>query len=168
MFGDNARSEHQWRHNTFTDFHIVWAWGRIAPFLSVFYTSTYPHVHVHVNVFFRFALTFYFTQFQVDNLRIPFKESVGLFDEFLLSTGCEPNADNFMETSVEPTRELLDSPPVLSDKVSDAALAGMRREAHRVHSHHCPREDLFVILLWSSVSDKTGRPVGDRTGRPVQ
>ena len=95
-------------------------------------------------------------------------------DEFLLSTGYEPKAYDFKETSVEPYTELLDSPPLFSDKVSsadadydDAALEGMLREAHRVHSHHSLREDLSVSLS-SSVSDRTVRPVGDRTGRPVE
>ena len=70
--------------------------------------------------------------------------------------------------------ELLDSPRLFSDKVSsadadhdDAALEGMLREAHRVHSHRSLREDLSVSLS-SSVSDRTGQPVGDRTGRPVE
>ena len=97
-----------------------------------------------------------------------------LSDEFLLSTGYEPNACDFKETSVEPYTELLDSPPLFSDKVSSAdadhdgaAIEGMLREAHRVHSHHSPREDLSVSLS-SSVSDRKGRPVGDRTGRPVE
>ena len=69
--------------------------------------------------------------------------------------------------------QLLDSPPLFSDKVSsadpdydDAALEGMLREAHRVHSHHSLREDLSVSLSSSSVFDRTGRPVGDRPGRP--
>ena len=42
----------------------------------------------------------------------------------------------------------------------------MLHEAHRVHSHHSLREDLSVSLSSSSMSDRTGRPVGDRTGRP--
>ena len=98
-----------------------------------------------------------------------------LSDECLLSTGYEPNAYDFKETSVEPYTELLDSPPLFSDKVSsadadydDAALEGMLREAHRVHSHHSQREDLSVSLSSSSMSDRTGRPVGDRTVRPVE
>ena len=37
----------------------------------------------------------------------------------------------------------------------------MLREAHRVHSHHSPREVLSVSLS-SSVSDRTGRPVEQR------
>ena len=44
----------------------------------------------------------------------------------------------------------------------------MLREAHRVHSHHSQREDLSVSLSSSSVSDRTGRPVGDRAGRPAE
>ena len=43
----------------------------------------------------------------------------------------------------------------------------MLREAHRVHSHHSPREDLSVSLSSSSVFDRTARPVGDRTGDPL-
>ena len=50
----------------------------------------------------------------------------------------------------------------------DAALEGMLREAHRVHGHHSQREDLSVSLSSSSVSDRTGRPVGDRAGRPAE
>ena len=150
--------------------------------------SSHPHVHVHVSVSPRLALPFYFTHFLphsfhfllhlkfVDNLRIPPKESMDLSDEFLLSTGYEPNAYDFKETSVEPYTELLDSPPLFSNKVSSAdadyddaaALEGMLREAHRVHSRHSPREDLSVSLSSSSVSDRTARPVGDITGRPVE
>ena len=74
-----------------------------------------------------------------------------LSDEFNLRTGYEPN---FKETSVEPYTELLDSPPFFSDKVSladadydDAALEGMHREAHRVHSHHSKREGLVCLSV---------------------
>ena len=95
-------------------------------------------------------------------------------DELLLSTGYDPNAYDFKETAVEPNIELLDSPPFFSDKgftadaeYDDAALEGMLREAHRVHSHHSLREDLSVSLS-SSVSDRTGRPVGDRAARPAE
>ena len=98
-----------------------------------------------------------------------------LSDEFLLTTGYEPNAYDFKETSVEPYTKLLDWPPLFSDKGSsadsdydDAALEGMLREAHRVHCHHSQREDLSVSLSSSSVSDRTERPVGDRAGRPAE
>ena len=97
-----------------------------------------------------------------------------LSDEKNHSTGNEPNGFDFKETSVEPYTELLDSPPFFSDKrfpadsdYDDAALEGMLREAHRVHSHHYEREDLSVSLPSSSVSDGTVRPVGDRAGRPA-
>ena len=96
-------------------------------------------------------------------------------DEFYLLTGYEPNGVDFKETSVEPYTELLDSLPFFSDTgfpadsdYDDAALEGMLREAHRVHSHHSQREDLSVSLSSSSVSDRTGRPVGDRAGRPAE
>ena len=143
--------------------------------------SSHPRVHVHVSVSPRLALPFYFTHFLphsfhfllhlkfVDNLRILPKESMDLSHEFLLSTGYDPNAYDFKETSVEPYTELLDSPPLFSDKVSsadtdydDATLEDMLHQAHRVHSHHSPREDLSVSLSSSSVSDRTGRPVEQR------
>ena len=107
-------------------------------------------------------------------LRTPHKESMDLSDEFYLTTGYEPNGFDSKKTSVEPCTELLDSPPFFSDKgfpmdsdYDDAALEGMLREAHRVHSHHSQREDLSVSLS-SSVSDRTGRLVGDRAGRPAE
>ena len=165
--------------------HIVTRTRTVAQVMSL---SHHPHVHVHVSVSPRLALPFYITHslphsfhfllhlkfVDYNLLRTPHKEGMDLSDEFLLSTGYEPNAYDFEETSVEPYTELLDSPPLFSDKVSsadadydDAALEGMLREAHRVHSHHSPREDLSVSLS-SSVSDRTERPVGDRTGRPVE
>ena len=92
-------------------------------------------------------------------------------DETNLHTGYEPNGFDFSE----PYTELLTSPPFLSDNgfcadsdYDDPALEGMLREAHRVHSHHSQREDLSVSLSSSSVSDRTGRPVGDRAGRPAE
>ena len=97
-----------------------------------------------------------------------------LSDEFYSNTGYETNGFDFKETSVEPYTELLDSPPFFSDKgfpadsdYDDPALEGMLREAHRVHSHHSPREHLSVSLS-SSVSDRTGRPVEDRALRPAE
>ena len=71
--------------------------------------------------------------------------------------------------------QLLDSPPLFSDKVSsadpdydDAVLEDILHQAHRAQAYHSPREDLSVSLSSSSMSDRTGRPVGDRTGRPVE
>ena len=99
-----------------------------------------------------------------------------LSDESYLRTSYEPNAYDFKETAVEPYIELLDSPPLFSDKrfpadaeYDDAALENMLHQAHRAHSHHSLREDLSVRLSSSSsMSDRTGRPVGDRAGRPAE
>ena len=96
-------------------------------------------------------------------------------DEFSLSTGYEPNAYDFKETSVEPYMQLLDSPPLFSDKVSsadpdndDAALEDLLHQAHRAQACHSLREDLSVSLSSSSMSDRTGKPVGNTAGRPVE
>ena len=132
--------------------------------------SYHPHVHVHVSVPPRLALPFYFTHFLPHSFHIhlhlkfvdynllltPHKEDMDLSDEFLLTTGYEPNAYDFKETSVEPYTE----PMTLR--------SSMLYEAHRVHSHHSQREYLSVSLSSSSVSERTGRPVGDRAGRPAE
>ena len=67
--------------------------------------------------------------------------------------------------------QLLDSPPLFSNKVSsadpdydDATLEDMLHQAHRAQVYHSLREDLSVSLS-SSMSDRTGRHVGDRPGR---
>ena len=111
----------------------------------------------------------------VDNLCVPPNDSMDCTDEFSLSAGYEPNAYDFNETSVEPYMQLLDSPPLFSDKVSsantdydDAVLEDVLHQAHRAQAYHSLREDLSVSLSSSSMSDRTGRPVGDRTGRPVE
>ena len=69
--------------------------------------------------------------------------------------------------------QLLESPPVFSNKVSsadpdydDATLEDMLHQVHRAQAYHSLREDLSVSLSSSSMSDRTGRPVGDRSGRP--
>ena len=93
-------------------------------------------------------------------------------DEFSLSTGYEAKAYDFYETSVEPYMQLLDSPPLFSNKVSsadpdydDATLEDVLHQAHRAQADHSPREDLSVSLSSSSMSDRTERPVGDRPER---
>ena len=70
--------------------------------------------------------------------------------------------------------QLLDSPPLFSDKVSsadpdfdDATLEDMLHQAHRAQAYQSLREDLSVSLS-SSLSDRTGRLVGDRSGRPAE
>ena len=94
-------------------------------------------------------------------------------NEFSLSTVYEPKAYDFDETSVEPFVQLLDSPPLFSNKVSsadpdydDATLEDMLHQVHRAQVYHSLREDLSVSLSSSSMSDGTGRPVGDTSGRP--
>ena len=69
--------------------------------------------------------------------------------------------------------QLLNPPALLSNKVSsadpdydDATLEDMLHQAHRAQAYHSLREDLSVSLSSSSMSDRTGRPVGDRPGRP--
>ena len=68
--------------------------------------------------------------------------------------------------------QLLDSPPLFSNKVSsadpdydDATLVDMLHQVHRAQAYHSLREDLSVSLSSSSMSDRTGRLVGDRPGR---
>ena len=87
----------------------------------------------------------------VDNLCTPPNESMDPTDEFSLSTGYEPKAYDFNETSVEPYMQLLESPPLFSDKVSsadpdydDAALEDMLHQAHRAQAYHSLREDFNV------------------------
>ena len=70
--------------------------------------------------------------------------------------------------------QLLDSPPLFSDKVSsadpdydDATLEDMLHQAHRAQAYHSLREDLSVSLSSSSMSDRTGRPVEIDCGDPV-
>ena len=86
-----------------------------------------PHPHGHLLcVLFTLILPFYFLLYlpplflfllyleSVVNLHNSANESVDSTDEFSLSTGCEPKAHDFYETSVEPYMQLLDSPPLFS------------------------------------------------------
>ena len=149
--------------------------------------SHHLHVHGHLCILFTLIFPFYFLLYlpplflfliylkSVVNLHNSCNESMDSTDGFSLSTGYEPNAYDFKETSVEPHVQLLDSPPLFSDKVStadpdydDAALEDMLHQTHRAHAYHSPREDVSVSLSSSSMSDRTGRPVGDRTRRPAE
>ena len=136
MRGDNARCVHQWQHDHFYWLphclsvsahcsvsscvlarHIT----RTPTVAQVMSLSSHPHVHVHAIVSPRLALSFFFTHFlphsfnfllhlkfvDYNLLRTPHNESMDLSDDFLLSTGYEPNAYDFKETSVEPYTELL-------------------------------------------------------------
>ena len=48
---------------------------------------------------------------------------------------------------------------------SSSALEDMLHQVHRAQAYHSQREDLSVSLSSSSMSDRTGRPVGDIPGR---
>ena len=137
--------------------------------------SCHLHGHPCVCGLFTLILPFYFLLYlpplflflnymkSVVNLQNSCNESVDASDELLLSTGYEPKAHDFKETSVEPYTELLGSPPFFSNKVSsaDPDYDDATLEDNSV------REDLSVSLSSSSsVSDRTGQPVGDRPGRP--
>ena len=69
--------------------------------------------------------------------------------------------------------ELLNSPALLSyttptadPDYDDATLEDMLHQAHRAQVDYSLREDLYVSLSSSSMSDRTGQPVGDRSGQP--
>ena len=110
----------------------------------------------------------------VANLCTPPKKGMDSLDETYFLTGHEPKAYDFKETYVKSYTELLTSPPFSEQgfpedaEYDDAALEDMLREAHRVHVHHSQREDLSVGQSSSSVSERTGRPVGERAERPAQ
>ena len=139
-------------------------------------------MHGHLCVLFTLILPFYFLLYlpslfffllylkSVVNLHNSTNESMDSTEEFSLSTGYEPKAHDLYETSVEPYMQLLDSPPLFSNKVSsadpdcdDATLEDMLHQAHRAQAYHSLQEDLSVSLSSSSMSDRTGRPVrGER------
>ena len=50
--------------------------------------------------------------------------------------------------------------------MDDLTLGEMLTEAYRGQVDHSVREDLSVCLSSSSVSDRTGQPVGDRPWQP--
>ena len=144
----------------------------------MFAPSHHLHGHPRACSLFDLILPFYFLLYLMSlflflnylkcvvNLHNSCNESMDSTDEFSLST-------DFYETSVEPYVQLLDSPPLFSNKVSsadpdydDATLEDMLRQVHRAQGYHSLREDLCVSLSSSSMSDRTGRPVGDRSGRP--
>ena len=146
--------------------------------------SCHLHGHPRVCGLFTLILPFYFLLYlpplflflnymkSVVNLHNSCNESVDSTDEFSLSTGYEPKAHDFYETSVEPYVQLLDSPPLFSNKVSpadpdydDATLEDMLHQVHREQAYHSLREDLSVSLS-SSMSVRTGLLVGDRSLQP--
>ena len=107
----------------------------------------------------------FFLSTQATAIPLSATEGVDTNDVLSFPTGYEPKAHDFYE--------LLDSPPLFSNKVSsadpdydDATLEDMLHQAHRAQAYHSLREDLSVSLSSSSMSDRTGRPVGERSGRP--
>ena len=138
---------------------IIWAFLFILILFFLFF-------HVLMHFFFFFQLL----NFQ--ELVHSAKREYGFYWRVLFFTGYEPNAYDFNETSVEPYMQLLDSPPLFSDKVSfadtdydDAAREDMFHQPHRAQAYHSLREDLSVSLSSSSMSDRNGRPVGEKLGR---
>ena len=87
---------------------------RTRTVVQVLSLSHHPNGHGHPSV----AL-FFFLQYLkfVDNLCTAPNESMDSTDEFSFSTGYEPKAYDFKETSVEPYTRLLDSPPLFSDSL---------------------------------------------------
>ena len=102
----------------------------------------------------------------VASLCTPPKKGMDSLDDSYLLTGYEPNVCDLKETYVESYTESLTHPQFskqgfLEDvEYDDTALEDTLREAHRVHVHHSQREDLSVGQS-SSVSERTGRPVGE-------
>ena len=56
--------------------------------------------------------------------------------------------------------------PTADQDYYDSTLEDMLYRAHRAPVDHSVREDLSVSLSSSSMSDRTGQPVGDRPGQP--
>ena len=110
----------------------------------------------------------------VVNLHTPPNESMDFNDELSLSTGYEPKAHDFYETSVGPYMQFLDSPPLFRQRLfadpdnDDAALEDVLHQAHRAQACHSLREVLSVSPSLLSMFDRSGRPVGDGPGWPVE
>ena len=86
-------------------------------------------------------------------------------DDSYSLTGYEPNAYDLKETYVESYTECLTTPQFSKQgftedvEYDDTALEDVLREAHRVHVYQSQRKGLSVGQS-SSVSERTGRPVG--------
>ena len=137
--------------------------------------SPHPHGHPRVCGLFALILPFYFLLYfpplvlfltymkSMVNLHNCCNEGVDVNDDLLFSTGYEPKAHDFYETTVELYVQLLNSPALLSNKTStadpdydDATLEDMLHRAHRVQADHSVREDLSVSLSSSSKSELNG------------
>ena len=149
--------------------------------------SYHPHGLPRACVLFALTLSFYLllllpflflflflflTDKVLANLNNSAKEGVDTNDVFSFPTGYEPKAHDFYETTVEPHVQFLNTPALLSNTTpycgpvhDDSTLEDMLHQAHRAQAYHSLREDLSVSLSSSSVSDRTGIPVGDGPGR---
>ena len=131
--------------------------------------SPHPHGHPRVCGLFALILLFYFLLYfppfflflndmkSMVNLHNSCNEGVDASDDLLLSTGYEPKAHDFYETTVDPYVQLLDSPP---------------QPTMTLHSKTCSIKyiECKSITLYekssSSMSDRTGQPVGGISLQP--
>ena len=134
--------------------------GLLALTFSFYFPLFLPSLFLHLFLF----LT---NKKFMANLYNSAKEGVDTTDVLSFPTGYEPNAHDFYE--------LLNSPALLSyttptadPDYDDSTLEDMLYRAHRAQVDHSVREDLSVSLSSSSMSDRTGHPVGDRPGQPSE
>ena len=99
------------------------------------------------------------------NLYNSAKEGVDTNDVLSFPTGYEPKAHDFYELLNSPALISYTTPTADPD-YDDSTLEDMLYQAHRAQVDHSVREDLSVSLSSSSMSDRTGQPVGDRLGQP--
>ena len=99
------------------------------------------------------------------NLYNSAKEGVDTNDVLSFPTGYEPKAHDFYELLNSLLSLLSYTTPPADPDYDDSTLEDMLYQAHRVQVDHSVREDLSVSLS-SSVSERTGQPVGDRPGQP--
>ena len=103
-----------------------------------------------------------------------FSSPWSLYDDLLLSTGYEPKAYDFYETSVEPYMQLLDSPPLFSDKVSsadpdydDTTLEDMLHQAHRAQAPTLYEKTCLSVCRRRQCPIERGDPLEIDWGDPV-
>ena len=103
-----------------------------------------------------------------------FTKEMGSIDESFSNKGYESKDYFFTETYVEFNQESMTEQRFPEQRFlkdvdyEDAAIGGMLFNAYREQVYHSQREGLSVCLSSSSMSERTGRPVGDRTVRPVE
>ena len=99
------------------------------------------------------------------NLYNSAEEGVDTNDVLSNTAGYEPKAHDFCELLNSPVL-LSYTTPTADPDYDDATLEDMLHQVHRAQVYHSVREDLSVSLSLSSMSDRTGQPVGDRPGQP--